>query len=125
MILRVNAMKISALALIMFFCSNGNGFSEEKNSQGFTIGPGMEIKKIADVNLLVPIGTQVRQEGSLIVVETTGEYAARKFIDIDSRFKGLEYRQQTLEDRLSVIERNEGMKDTLTSKEEAGVLKTK
>ncbi|MGE5197280.1 MAG: hypothetical protein ACM3IL_02115, partial [Deltaproteobacteria bacterium] len=84
---------IFAISLVL---SGADDYGDQQQPQPYQLAPGMEIKKIGDVNLVVPVGTRVHQEGSLVVVEPLDEYTARKFIDIEKHFAALEARQQEL-----------------------------
>ncbi|MDO8525575.1 MAG: hypothetical protein Q7S07_03705 [Candidatus Omnitrophota bacterium] len=59
--------------------------------------PGMEIRNIGGINMVVPEGTQYYTEGSQLKMEEAGEYAARRFKDSDERFKKLEDRIRKME----------------------------
>ncbi len=79
---------ILTAVLISLHCP---AFSEPENKTQYEEWPaGMTLKKVGGTNVVVPEGTRVRREGDLRIVEGTGEYAARKFVDIDNRFKKID-----------------------------------
>jgi len=51
---------------------------------------GMEIIEIGEVKYIVPIGTEVRKAGGVVILEGQNEYMARKFIDIEQRLEKIE-----------------------------------
>lgn len=52
--------------------------------------PGMEIIEIGDVKHLVPIGTKVRKESGVVILEGHNEYMARRFIGVEQRLEKIE-----------------------------------
>ena len=71
--------------------------AEDKKSEEVNTYPGMEIKKVGDVNVLIPKGSKLRHENDLLVIESTDEYAAPRFIEVDKRLDALEAGQKELE----------------------------
>lgn len=65
---------------------------------------GMEKMKIGGVNLLVPKGTQITKKGTLLIVESRGEYAARRFLEMEERFEQLEAEQEKLKKTIVELE---------------------
>lgn len=43
------------------------------------VGPGMEVRDVGGVRVIVPQGAKVYREGSQVIFEDTGEYLARRF----------------------------------------------
>ena len=101
-------MKGSSFFLLIFLLliHAPHAYTEEEQSKeryedyihaekgGFRIPPGMEQKKVGDVRVLVPEGGKIFKAGDALVVESSGEYAARKFLSIESRFKKIEEEQK-------------------------------
>jgi len=70
---------------------------------GDNVGPGMEVIKIDQVNIIAPKGTRVRKEGSQVVFEDLGEYLGRKFDEIEQRFSQIEASQEELKKQMEEI----------------------
>ena len=62
----------------------------DQESKAANLPPGMVVKKIGGANVVVPEGTRVRKEGDLNIVESTGEYAAQKFTQLEERLDKVE-----------------------------------
>jgi len=83
--------------------------SSDKDTENITsetvnkLRPGMELRKIGGINMVVPKGTQIYKEGSLIRMEEDGDYTARRLEEVDSRFNKLEGRQKKLEEDIQEL----------------------
>ena len=66
------------LAVPVFLQSSGHAEEEE-------IPEGMEIKKVGDLQILVPKGANVEKtgKGGLITVESTSEFTSRKILELE------------------------------------------
>ena len=78
------------LALIVIVCAGPVHPEKSSDQEDGRLPPGMVLKKVGGSNVVVPDGSRIRQEGDLRIVEGTGEYAARKFIDIDAHFEKID-----------------------------------
>ncbi len=97
--MRVAGIILLCLALIL--CAGGGSAEEEegkdrreqyiKTEEGtLRIPPGMELKKVGDANILIPIGGKIFKAADIQIIESSGEYTSRKFIEIDARFDALD-----------------------------------
>ena len=66
--------------------------------------PGMEVRKVGGINMVVPEGTQFYMEGSQLKMEEASEYSARRFKDVDERFKAMEAREKKLEEEIKALQ---------------------
>ena len=57
--------------------------SPAKNDDTQPLSPGMEVKNVGGINVIVPQGTRVHKEGSQIVYEDLGEYLGRRFHELE------------------------------------------
>ena len=57
---------------------------------------GMEVKNINGNQVIVPIGAKIKQVGAQVMVEETKEYAARKVLELNTKFTELEKSQEDL-----------------------------
>lgn len=73
---------------------------------------GMEIVEVGDIKHLVPIGTEIRKEGGVIVLEGHNEYMSRKFSDIEKRLERIENQIEQLQQSI-----NQKGEDNLIPKE--------
>lgn len=65
--------------------------------------PGMELKKIGAINVIVPKGSEIYEKNGLYILESAEEYAARKFKDVEERFALLEERAESAENKLEKL----------------------
>ena len=65
--------------------------------------PGMEIRKIGGINMMVPEGTQFYTQGSQLKMEEASEYSARRFKEMDERFQKMEEKQRKLEEEVKEL----------------------
>ena len=65
--------------------------------------PGMEIRKIGGINMMVPEGTQFYMQGAQLKMEEASEYSARRFKEMDERFRKMEERQLKLEEEVKEL----------------------
>jgi len=86
---------ICCCTLLLIFAGTAPA-EENETKEGVQLYPGMEIKKVGDVNVLIPKGSKLRHENDLLVIESTDEYAAPRFIEMDKRLTKLEAGQQEL-----------------------------
>ncbi len=68
------------------------------------VRPGMELRKVGGINMIVPEGTQFYMEGSQLKMEEAGEYAARRFRQVDERLKAMEEREKKLEEEIKKLQ---------------------
>lgn len=64
------------------------------------IPPGMEMRKVGNINMIVPEGTQIRKNGSNLIMEGPDEYVARNVREIKGRLTEIETRQLAQEEKL-------------------------
>jgi len=87
--------RINLLVIFIFFSSILLVYAQEYEKEEVMEPPqGMEILKVGNLNLMVPKGAQVRKKGSLIIVESTSEYVARKFLNVEERLAEIEAGQE-------------------------------
>ncbi|MFH1189618.1 MAG: hypothetical protein V1682_02870 [Candidatus Omnitrophota bacterium] len=65
------------------------------------IPPGMELRKIGGISMIVPEGTQVSKKSGLVVMEGPDEFAARNIYEMRGRLMTLEERQHDVEKELN------------------------
>lgn len=88
-------MRHDAAFVIIFMaaicvCSLCHAEGESERRGDVIIPDGMETVKKGDVNVILPKNGQIRKQGSVLLIETGDEYASRKFIDTEERFKKIE-----------------------------------
>lgn len=89
---------ISLFGLALYLTCRAD--DNEKNGN-VLIPPGMETIREGDVAVVVPKGGMLRKQGSVMLIETADEYAARKFLDVESQFKAL---QEAFEEQKNELE---------------------
>ncbi len=73
----------------------------DNKESAIDISPGMELRKIGSISMIVPEGTRVSKKSSLVVMEGPDEYAARNIYEMKGRLTTLEVRQHDLEKDLN------------------------
>jgi len=93
---------------------------EDESEGGLRVGPGMEVKRIGTTDYVVPKDAKVEKVGNRVRVETTSEYAARKFIESNERFEEVEQSQKKFEAEVKELH-----KDIADLKKEIEALKAR
>jgi len=89
------------LVFILVFSATAIAAEKDKEKE---IPPGMEIVSAGDGHeMMVPEGTKIRKEGSVLIVENIGEYVARRLRNIQEQIM----KMAELEERILKIEANE------------------
>lgn len=108
---------IFVITVCMLFCGSCPSFAEDASDlpPGISELPqGMEIIKVGNANIITPIGSRVYKQGTVIIVEPIEQYAARKFVAMETRFIVLEKQQKKLQkdiQELKEIIANIGIKE--------------
>ncbi len=77
---------IAALTAMPFYARA----DEEADAYQTQVPPGMELQKAGNkeaYKVVLPKGSAIRREGDLRIIEGTGEYASRKFLELDAVLK--------------------------------------
>ena len=103
---------LSFISIIFISFAYSEDYGSDSSGDGDVfIPPGMEVIKRGDVNIVVPKGGQLRKQDSVMLIETADEYASRKFMDADERFKKIEKELQVqkkeIEDLKSAVKKTE------------------
>jgi len=82
------------LILILLFFRVAAIAEDDKNKD---TPVGMERIQVGDTHsILVPQGAKINKEGGVLIIETIGRYAARRFYEIEERIFKLESTQEGL-----------------------------
>jgi len=107
-ILSALVIPLSILFASQAFCQDERGDDYDKplettpevrvkdSSGNVIIPPGMEIKKIGGLNLVVPEGAQMHKERSQWVIEGAEDFAIRNISEIKTRLTVIEKEQKEL-----------------------------
>ena len=90
-------MKEISLVLLIFVFSFCGVFVMAQEDEQISIPPGMEIIQSGTVKLIIPQGSKVNRDGSLIIVEDIGAYVGRRFLDVENSLTELRTNEQRLE----------------------------
>jgi hypothetical protein len=60
------------------------------------VPPGMELINVGGIRMIIPQGTKVEKKGSLLVMESADEFAARNFKEMRARLEKAESNQNDL-----------------------------
>jgi peptidoglycan hydrolase CwlO-like protein len=97
-------MRINLLLLMFFFAfSVISIYAQEKEEE---IPPGMEIKRVGKLDLMLPKDMKVTQKGSVWVVETTQQYIARRFMEMEEQIARLKEEQEALKEEIEELKKN-------------------
>ena len=75
---------------------------KSKNAEP-VIRPGMELRKVGGLNLIVPEGSEIYKDRGRWVMEEPEAFAARNFKEIKSRLDKLEKENQSLKDEVEKL----------------------
>jgi hypothetical protein len=64
--------------------------SSDRSENSPTLRPGMQTVKVGDVNLLVPEGSIIYEQGGILTLEGPSEYAARRFKVIELHLREID-----------------------------------
>ncbi|MBL7156768.1 MAG: hypothetical protein ISS92_01255 [Candidatus Omnitrophica bacterium] len=96
----MKSVKVFILILAFFFSATLAFTQEAKREPGVKIPPGMEIRKVGDVNILMPKGAKMDKRGGVILLENTDQYAAQKFLEVENRLIEIEAEQRMLKNEV-------------------------
>jgi hypothetical protein len=94
------------LLFFVFFTSTMYIYAQEdKLDDKIQTPPGMEIKKVGDLNIVVPRGAEVRrtEKVGLIFVESTDQYVSRQLLEMEDRFAKIEAEQEELKKEIELL----------------------
>ena len=101
---------------------SGAGYASElpvkEKAADIKVPPGMELKKIGALNLLVPEGARVYKDRSQWIMEGPEDYSARNISEIKARLDGIEKEQKGL--KISIEELKESLKKPQEKQAPAG-----
>ncbi len=83
---------------------SAENYSQQENLRDYrytedgdiVIPPGMELRKVGKINILLPEGTKISKVGNRIITEGANEYMARRFLEIEARFEAIKKEQDAL-----------------------------
>ena len=85
--------------------SAAEGENSKKGKSSLSYRPGLEVRKIGALKVLVPEDGRVyTDEHGRSVIESAEEYAARRFKDVEKRFEKVELTQEKILERIKEIE---------------------
>lgn len=94
---------LAAIFIFFIMCVCGRTELYDENQ----IPPGMEMKKIDRLNIIVPEGTKIFEKspgkGGAIFIETTSEYMARQLVDIEEHFAKIEKNIGKLKEEVEIL----------------------
>ncbi|MBM3254681.1 MAG: hypothetical protein FJZ08_00020 [Candidatus Omnitrophica bacterium] len=92
---------ISLIFIITFYLSAQA--QEDKKEEA--LPSGMEKMKVGrTTELVVPVGTKTYKKGDLVVLESAGEYVARRFAEMEERLLRIEAREEELAEKIEKID---------------------
>ena len=79
----------------------------DKDKTGdITVGPGMELRKIGSLNLVVPKGARIHKDRSQWIMEGPEDFAVRNISEIKTRLDSIEKEQKELKDSIGNLEKS-------------------
>ena len=118
-IIRNNNALLKIFLLIFILISSIPFIYAQEEKTDIQAPPGMEIIKVGGFNVLAPKGAKMRKVGSLLIVESTAEYTARKILDLEERLAEAEKKEKELEREVQELkERLDEIQIKLTPEEE-------
>jgi hypothetical protein len=111
-----------AAVMTMFFVAPLNAqVDDEEEAYQTQVPTGMELQQVGKkpaYKIVLPKGTAIRREGDLRIVEGTGEYASRKFVEYDDLLDKMNTEIASLREDVEEIKKalSEMRKNKLASK---------
>lgn len=99
----VNIRVFLAVSIVLYATSAFSGEYDTDSDVKFS--PGTEVVKESSMEILVPKGGKPRIEPGRIYLESTDEYAARRFDEMEERFVRIEAEQNKMKDGIEKIEK--------------------
>jgi len=87
------------------------GAETRKSNPELKIPSGMENIRIGNVNHIVPIGTKVERKGDIVIFESSGEFMARRFLDIESRLENMEKEVKKMGENINLLKEEGCLKE--------------
>jgi len=112
---------IVAVMAIFFVAPLNAQVDDEEEAYKTQVPTGMELQQVGKkpaYKIVLPKGTGIRREGDLRIVEGTGEYASRKFVEYDDLLDKMNVEIASLRKDVEEIKKtvSEMQKDKLVSK---------
>lgn len=116
------SLPVLTLAFLAIAASCAFADDEEKGAYKTQVPPGMELKKVGNKDsyrVVVPKGTSFRREGDLRIIEGSGEYVSRAFLDYDARLEKMTAEIESLKKEVEDLKTSiaDMRKAALTSRE--------
>lgn len=91
--------------------------------------PGMELRKIGGINLLIPEGAKVYGQNGQYFVETPEEFTARRIKELEGRLETMENKVTGLNEEMEALKSEiaaqaEGAEESETAEESKSVIET-
>ena len=80
--------------------------STNDKSGDIKVPPGMELKKVGSLNLVVPAGSQMHKDRSQWIMEGPEDFAARNISEIKARLDGIEKEQEELKKSIEELKKS-------------------
>ncbi len=81
---------VGLIIITGFIALPSYAYADVDQNGNVKIPPGMEVRRVGNVDVVVPHDGTVRQEEGRAFIEQADEYAARKCIDVEKRLTQLE-----------------------------------
>ncbi|GEM_PF-2868578 len=67
------------------------------------VGPGLEVIKVGNINIVAPKGSRISQKDGQINVEDISAYVSRKLEEVDARFSSIENKQEEMKEDITQL----------------------
>jgi len=99
------------ILLVTFLCFQGPSYAVDELTKkeyieeaalenGVQVPPGMELRRIGGINMIVPQGAKLYKDGPVFRMEDDGGYASRKLKNMDDRFNKLDEQLKKIEEEI-------------------------
>jgi len=90
-----------------------DNYIQEERYQGYQytedgeiiIPPGMELRKVGKIDILLPEGTKITKVGNRMITEGIREYIARRFLDIEDSLDKIKKEQDALKKEIEDLKK--------------------
>lgn len=100
-----------------------------RGKEDIPLKPGMELRKIGGINLLIPEGSKVYERNGLYFIETPEEFIARRIKEMGGRLEAMENKVTGLNEEVETLKSKiaaqaESAEESETAEESKSVIET-
>lgn len=95
--------KSLVITTLILTCVIFQRFILGQNDNETNVPPGMEIKTVDNINVLIPKGSRIYKTGNVLQIESVSEYSAREFEDLKKRIDSLDNKCEMMQKEIDIL----------------------